>query len=154
MAQSDQTNSLRRMFRNYVSIKSTGKQLPLSQRAGKAERMATAGSRLMRVKPTPTVFDHERICSPSSSRRNAPSRRFLGESVRALAASDANRGSGGGREGHLRAAVVVQLTRARAAYHSSVGVSSSVRVSVPETPDVALWADRRNRVESGLLNAH
>lgn len=68
--------------------------------------------------------------------------------------SDANWGSGGGREGHLRAAVVVQFARACAAYHSSVRVRSSVRVSVPETPDVALWADRWNRVESGILNVH
>lgn len=74
------------------------------------------------------------------------------ESVRASAASDANWGSGGGGEGHLRAAVVVQFARARAAYHSSVGVRSSVRVSVPETPDVALGIDRWNRVESGILN--
>lgn len=71
-----------------------------------------------------------------------------------FAASNANWGSGGGREGHLRAAVVVQFARVCAAYHSSVRVRSSVRVSVPETPDVALWADRWNRLESGILNVH
>lgn len=71
-----------------------------------------------------------------------------------LAASNANWGSGGGCEGHLRAAVVVQLARVCAAYHPSVRVRSSVRVPVPETPDVALWADRWNRVESGILNVH
>lgn len=67
-------------------------------------------------------------------------------------ASDANWGSGGGREGHLRATVVVQFARACAAYHPSVRVRSSVRVSVPEAPDVALWADRWSRVDSGILN--
>lgn len=60
--------------------------------------------------------------------------------------SDANRGSARGRQGHLRAAVIVEFPHAGAAYHSTVGVSSSVCVPVPETPDVALWADRRDRV--------
>lgn len=76
----------------------------------------------------------------------------FGELLQTLAASDANGGSGGGREGHLRAAVVVQFARARAAYHSRVGVRASVRVSVPETPDVALWAHRWSRVEYRILN--
>lgn len=59
-----------------------------------------------------------------------------------FAVSDANWGSTGGREGHLRAAVVVEFAHAGAAYHSTVGVRSSVCMPVPETPDVALWADR------------
>lgn len=76
----------------------------------------------------------------------------FGELLQTFAASDANGGSSGGREGHLRAAVVVQFACARAAYHPRVGVRASVRVSVPETPDVALWADRWNRVEYRILN--
>ena len=59
--------------------------------------------------------------------------------------SHAARGPAGGREGHLRAAVVVEFAHAGAAY-STVGVSVSLRVPVPETPDVALWADRGHRV--------
>lgn len=59
-----------------------------------------------------------------------------------FAVSDANWGSTGGREGHLRAAVVVEFTHAGAADHSTVGVRSSICMPVPETPDVALWADR------------
>lgn len=45
-------------------------------------------------------------------------------------------------ERHLRAAVIVQLSHPRAT-HSSVGVSPSFCLSVSETPDVALWMDRR-----------
>lgn len=59
-----------------------------------------------------------------------------------FAVSDANWGSTLGREGHLRAAVIVELTHAGAADHSTVGVSSPVRMPVPETPDVALWTNR------------
>lgn len=51
---------------------------------------------------------------------------------------DANWWSTGGREGHLRAAVVVEFGHPGAAHHSTVGVRSSVSLSVPETPDVAL----------------
>ena len=52
-------------------------------------------------------------------------------------------GAAGGREGHLRAAVVVELGHPGAAHHSTVGVRPSVRLPVPETPDVALWTNRR-----------
>lgn len=54
-----------------------------------------------------------------------------------FAVSDAHWGSAGGREGHLRAAVIVELGHPGAAHHSTVGVCSSVRLSVPETPNVA-----------------
>lgn len=59
-----------------------------------------------------------------------------------FAVSDANWGSSGCREGHLRAAVIVEFAHPRATHHSTVGVCSSVCLSVPETPDVALWKDR------------
>lgn len=58
-----------------------------------------------------------------------------------FAVSDANWGPAGDREGHLRAAVVVEFAHPGAA-HPTVGVRSSVCLSVPETPDVALWTDR------------
>lgn len=51
--------------------------------------------------------------------------------------SDAYWGSTGSREGHSRAAVVVEFGHPGAAHHSTVGVRSSVCLSVPETPDVA-----------------
>lgn len=54
-------------------------------------------------------------------------------------ASDANWGSAWGREGHLRATVIVEFGHSGAAHHSTVGIRSSVSLSVPETPDVALW---------------
>lgn len=54
------------------------------------------------------------------------------------APSDANGRSAGRRQGHLRAAVVVEFARAGATYHPAVGVGSPVCVPVPETPDVAL----------------
>ncbi len=63
-----------------------------------------------------------------------------------FALSDANWRSTGGREGHLRAAVVVEFAHPGAAHHATVGVRSSVCLPVPETPDVALWTDRRHRV--------
>lgn len=59
-----------------------------------------------------------------------------------FAVSDAHWGSAGGREGHLRATVIVKFGHPGAAHHSTVGICSSVRLSVPETPDVALWIDR------------
>lgn len=59
-----------------------------------------------------------------------------------FAVLDANRGSTLGREGHLRAAVVVEFAHPGAAHHSTLGVGSSVGLPVPETPDVALWRDR------------
>lgn len=52
--------------------------------------------------------------------------------------SDAGGRSAGRRQGHLRAAVVVEFASAGATHHPAVGVSSSVCVPVPETPDVAL----------------
>lgn len=105
----------------------------------------------------PFSYNNELLLCHLEPEEYFPPRRFLMslcERSLLFAASDANWGSGGGREGHLRAAVVVQLARACAAYHSSVRVRSSVRVSVPEAPDVALWADRWSRVESGILNVH
>lgn len=63
-----------------------------------------------------------------------------------FAVSDANRGSAGGCEGHLRAAVVVKFPHPGAAHHSTVGVRSSVCLSVPEAPDVALRTDKWYRV--------
>lgn len=68
-----------------------------------------------------------------------------------FAVSDANWGSTGHREGHLRAAVVVEFAHAGAAYHPAVGVRSSVCMPVPEAPDVALWADTRYRVVAGTF---
>lgn len=59
-----------------------------------------------------------------------------------FAVSDANWGSTGSREGHLRAAVVVEFAHPGAAHHSTVGVRSSVCLPVPEAPDVALRTDR------------
>lgn len=155
--------SLQQIFCDYVSIKSA-ERLLLFQSAGKAEHMMSDS------KTTIDVHEFDLVASKSNhfptvmnfcfiilSQRNISSRRFLMslcELLLLFASSDANWGSGGGREGHLRAAVVVQFTRVCAAYHSSVRIRSSVRVSVPETPDVALWADRWNRVESGILNVH
>lgn len=69
-----------------------------------------------------------------------------------FAVSDANRGSPGGREGHLGATVVVEFARAGTAYHSTVRVPSSVCVSVPETPDVALWEHGQNKVVISFCN--
>lgn len=108
---------------------------------------AASGSNLF-----PTIMN---FCGSILSQRKSSSGRFLVSLcglLLLLAASDANRGSGGGREGHLRAAVVVQVAGACAADHPSVRVRSSVRVSVPEAPDVALWADRGSRDESGILD--
>lgn len=151
------------MFYNYVSIKST-ERLLLFQSAGKAEHMMSDGmattdvhefdSVASKSNHFPTIMN---FCFSILSQRNISSRGFLMslcELLLLFAASDANWGSGGRREGHLRAAVVVQFARACAAYHSSVRVRSSVCVSVPETPDVALWADRWNRVELGILDVH
>lgn len=111
--------------------------------------------KLTRLLPKATILMN--FCFSILSQRNISSPRFLislCELLLLFAASDANWGSSGGSEGHLRAAVVVQFACVCAAYHSSVRVPSSVRVSVPETPDVTLWADRWNRVESGILNVH
>lgn len=69
-----------------------------------------------------------------------------------FAVSDANWGSIGDCEGHLRAAVVVEFAHAGAAYHPAVGVRSSVCVPIPEAPDVALWAYKPYRVVAGTLN--
>lgn len=65
-------------------------------------------------------------------------------------ASDAHWGSAGSREGHLRAAVIVKFSHTGAAHHTTVGVCSSVRLSVSETPDVALWTDRQYSVGTGI----
>lgn len=66
-----------------------------------------------------------------------------------VSVSHATWGSAGGCEGHLRAAVVVEFAHAGAAY-STVGVSMSICMPVPETPDVALWADRGHSVRPGI----
>lgn len=58
-----------------------------------------------------------------------------------------DRGSAGSREGHSRAAVVVEFCHAGAAHHAAAGVGSSVRLSVPEALDVALQTDRLHGVE-------
>lgn len=60
-----------------------------------------------------------------------------------LTASDANWGSTGCCKGHLRTAVIVKFSHPRPAHHSTVGVRPSVCLSVPETPDVTLWTDRK-----------
>lgn len=65
-------------------------------------------------------------------------------------ASDAHRGSSWGREGHLRATVIVKFCHPGAAHHTAVGVCSSVCLSVPETPDVTLWTDRKYSVGTGI----
>lgn len=153
--------SLRQMFCNYISIKPTeSSSFPSRVQEERSVWCQMAGRLLMRMNWTPLLQKSNRVptimsCFSILSHRKISSRRFLNwalENFCRLAASDANRGSSGGREGHLRAAVVVQFTRACAAYHSRVGVRASVRVSVPETPDVALWADRWNRLEYRILN--
>lgn len=52
---------------------------------------------------------------------------------------NANRGSAGGCQGHLWTAVIVEFCHPGSAHHSAVRVCLSVTLSVPETPDVALW---------------
>lgn len=60
---------------------------------------------------------------------------------RDFTASDANCRSTGRGEGHLRATVVVQIGHPRST-DPTVRVNPFVRVSVSETPDVALQTNR------------
>lgn len=147
--------ALKQTFCNYVSIKSA-EGLLLFQSEGRAEHTTSDSVTTTEVHELDSVASKSNRFNELPLWHLEPEPCFLQSvpagSVELLllsAASNANWGSGGGCEGHLRAAVVVQLARVCAAYHSSVRVCSPVRVSVPETPDVALWADRWKRVESG-----
>lgn len=131
------------------------------QRAGRAERMMsdvrTAGDAHefdpVASKKQPCLDNNELLfhLEPQEDFLQRVPDLSFGELLQTFAASDANGGSSGGREGHLGAAVVVQFACARAAYHPRVGVRAPVRVSVPETPDVALWAHRWKRLEDRIL---